>query len=151
MKKYVILELIPTHSNPQYGDVAQLQALKIEDYKMLSRFDCRLEKSKIKIADLAEMISYDDDSFRKLSTTEEMMKQFSLWSENLPVYILKNGYTEAYLNHHKIFNEQVSILDELSMSLTPTIFDELIEKFNLQPSPHFVDLLFEALIAQSNY
>ena len=34
-KKYIILEIIPTSSNPKFGDVVQLSALKINNLKLI--------------------------------------------------------------------------------------------------------------------
>ena len=38
-KKYIIVEIIPTNSNSQKGFIAQLQALKVEDDKIINRLD----------------------------------------------------------------------------------------------------------------
>ena len=43
--KYIILELIPTKSIG--GDIIQLSALKIDDLKLIDRFDYRLNEDKI--------------------------------------------------------------------------------------------------------
>ena len=41
-KKYIILEIIPSAVDPKKGNIVQLSALKINGYKLESRFDYRL-------------------------------------------------------------------------------------------------------------
>ena len=60
-KEYIILELIPTAT--KNGDIIQLSALKINDLKLIDRFDYRLVDDKIPLTELKEMISYDKESF----------------------------------------------------------------------------------------
>ena len=42
-KEYVIVEIIPTHSTAKVGMIAQLQALKIKDDKIIGRLDLRID------------------------------------------------------------------------------------------------------------
>ena len=43
-KNYVILEIIPTSSNKNNGFIAQVQALKIKDNKIVNRLDLRVKE-----------------------------------------------------------------------------------------------------------
>ena len=37
--KYIIVEIIPTNSNPEHGFIAQISALKLEGIRLIDRFD----------------------------------------------------------------------------------------------------------------
>ena len=54
--KYIILELIPSHSNPSLGKIVQLSALKIEGLKLTGRFDYRLTDDLVLNPDLLNLI-----------------------------------------------------------------------------------------------
>ena len=95
--KYIIVELIPTASNPEYGDIIQLSALKIENLQLVDRFDYRLKEEYIPLQDLVRMISYDKDKFIYKDTTTEILEEFDKWSEDIPILILNNQYTLEYL------------------------------------------------------
>ena len=43
-EKYIIVEVIPTHSNSEEGFIAQISALKLDGIKLLDRFDYRVDK-----------------------------------------------------------------------------------------------------------
>ena len=58
-KEYIIVEIIPNHSNANIGFIAQLQALKIKDSKIVKRLDLRVNEDLITNPDLLNMISYD--------------------------------------------------------------------------------------------
>ena len=134
MKKYIILELIPTASTKEKGDIIQLSALKLEDLNLIDRFDYRLVEEKIPLTELKEMISYDKEKFIYKNETDEILEEFKKWSEDLPLLILNNSYT----------------LDYLKIPFSDDIIDIIINKYNLQPSNYIVDLLYEALIYESN-
>lgn len=146
MEKYVILELIPTAS--KNGDIIQLSALKIEDLKLVDRFDYRLIEEKIPLNDLKEMISYDKDNFIYKDTTEEIIKDFARWIEDYPLLIIDNSYTLNYLEN--IGNKKESIFNHLNMTYSDNVISEIIKKYNLQESNYIVDLLYESLIYESN-
>ena len=38
----------------------------------------------------------------------------------------------------------------LNMEYSTDVFDKIIEKYNLEPSDHLVDLLYEAIIYEGN-
>ena len=148
MKKYIILELIPTASTKEKGDIIQLSALKLEDLNLLDRFDYRLIEEKIPLTELKEMISYDKENFIYKNETEEILEEFKKWSEDLPLLILNNSYTLDYLK--ELNNKKEDISDYVKIPFSDDIIDKIIEKYNLQPSNYIVDLLYEALIYESN-
>ena len=60
---YIIVEIIPTHSNPEKGFIAQISALKLNGIKLEDRFDYRVEDKFLENNDLKNMIQYDKKSF----------------------------------------------------------------------------------------
>lgn len=146
MKKYIILELIPTAT--KNGDIIQLSALKLEGLKLIDRFDYRLIEEKIPLNDLKEMINYDKDKFIYKSSTKEILADFKKWSDKLPLLIIDNSYTLNYLED--LENKKESIFKYLNMEYNNYIIEDIMKKYNLKPSNHIVDLLYEALIYESN-
>ena len=144
--RYVILEIIPTKISN--GDIAQISALKINKLKLEDRFDYRLDKDKIDVADILKITNYDNDKFKYVKTTNEIKRKFKEFIGNLPLLIIDNLYTNNYLECFK--NDKYSIFDYLNLSVSDMVFDELIKKYNLVPSNHLVDLLYEALIMEYN-
>lgn len=144
--KYIILEIIPTSANAKQGDIAQLSALKINGIKLEKRFDYRLDKSLINISDILNMIDYDNDSFKYVKNTKTIMNKFKSFIGDLPLLIIDNEYTKDYLSN--LNNEKYSVFDYLGLDITFDVFDNLIKKYNLEPSCHLVDLLYEALIME---
>lgn len=144
--KYVILEIIPTSSNAKKGDIAQLSALKINGIKLEERFDYRLDKSLINIPDILNMIDYDNESFKYVKKTKTIMNKFKKFIGDLPLLIIDNEYTRNYLS--SLDNKKYSVFEYLGLDVTFDVFDELINKYNLEPSNHLVDLLYEALIME---
>ena len=143
-KKYIILELIPTKSKD--GDIAQISALKLDGLKLMERFDYRLDKELIKIPELLNMLNYDNDAFKYVKTTKEIMDNFKNFIEDLPLLIVDNDYTREYLKTIK--NEKISVFSYFDIEVSYEAFEKLIEKYNLEPSDHYVDLLYEALIKE---
>ena len=143
-KKYIILELIPTKSKE--GDIAQISALKLDGLKLMERFDYRLDKDLIKIPELLNMLNYDNDAFKYVKTTKEIMNNFKNFIEDLPLLIVDNDYTREYLKTIK--NEKISVFSYFDIEVSFEAFEKLIEKYNLEPSDHYVDLLYEALIKE---
>ena len=144
--RYVILEIIPTKISN--GDIAQISALKINKLKLEDTFDYRLDKDKIDVADILKITNYDNDKFKYVKTTNEIKRKFKEFIGNLPLLIIDNLYTNNYLECFK--NDKYSIFDYLNLSVSDMVFDELIKKYNLVPSNHLVDLLYEALIMEYN-
>ena len=148
MKEYVILELIPTHSDSSKGKIIQLQALKIKDLNLIDRFDYRLNEDKITNKDLVNLISYDKDFFTYVDDDKDIIKEFKKWSKKLPLLILDNSYTNNYLS--ELNNKKESICNYLDTEYNDDIINYLIKKYNLEQSNHIVDLLYESMIMHEN-
>lgn len=146
MKKYIILEIIPTATKD--GDVVQLSALKIHDLKLIDRFDYRINENKIPYRDLIKMISYDKDKFIYKSSTKKIMSAFKKWCKNYDLLIIDNSYTLNYLE--ELNNKKESVFKYLNMEYNDNIIEDVIKKYKLEPSNYIVDLLYEALIYESN-
>lgn len=147
--KYIILEIIPTNSDPKKGNIAQISALKLDGFKLIDRFDYRLDKDKINVFDILKIINYDNDKFKYLSSTRKIKKEFKKFIGRLPLLIIDNSYTYKYLEEFN--NEKIPVFDYLNLKLSDTVFDEMIKKYNLESSNYLVDLLYEALIMEYNY
>lgn len=144
--KYIILEIIPTSTDPKKGDVAQLSALKIDGIKLIDRFDYRLDKSKIKIPDILKITDYDNESFKYVKTTKNLLSNFKKFTGDLPLLIIDNSYTRNYLSD---FNNDIhSVFEFLNLEVSDDVFDRLMNKYGLEPSNYLVDLLYEALIKE---
>ena len=146
--KYIILELIPTSLNPDKGEIIQLSALKLNDLNLIDRFDYRITDSKVPLDSMLEMISYDKDKFIYKDNKEDIIKDFIEWIEDYKLLIIDNQYTLGYLKDVK--NEKESVFNHLNMKYHDYIIDEVIDKYHLEPSNYIVDLLYEALIYESN-
>ena len=145
-EKYIIIEIIPTSLHPDKGEIVQLSALKLDGIKLMDRFDYRLKEELNPIPDLNEIINYDKDSFTYKDSTKEILSEFSKWSEELPILILDNLYTENYLKD--LNNTKESILKYLNEEYSDDIINKLIDKYELEPSNYIVDLLYESLIKE---
>ena len=143
-KEYIIVEIIPTHSNAKVGFIAQLQALKIKDNKIIDRLDLRIKENLINNTDLLNMISYDKEMFVYFDNKEEIMKKFQEFIGKDLLLIIDNYYTLDYLKEIK--NKKESVFDYLGLKLSDNVFNEMISKYQLEPSNHLVDLLYEALM-----
>ena len=144
--KYIIMEIIPTSLNSSKGSIIQIQALKIDGLKLKDRFDYRINLDLIDIPDLRKMISYDIDSFKYTNNSNDLIQEFITFIEDLPLLIIDNSYTKDYLKGIK--NKKESIFKYLDMEFSDDVFDKLIKKYNLEPSNHLVDLLYESLIQE---
>lgn len=146
--KYVIVEIIPEAISPDKGNLVQISALKLDGLKLIDRFDYRLNYDLVTNKDILKLISYDQDSFTYLNSTGELLNKFSEWSEDLPVYIFDNRYTNNFLA--TLLNDKISIASVFDMDYTDDFVELLIKKYNLEPSNYIVDLIYEALIYRSN-
>lgn len=146
--KYIILEIIPTHSDKRKGTIAQIQALKLEGIQLIDRFDYRLDESLIENPDLKELISYDKENFTYVNDKDIILKEFIKWIDKLPLLIIDNSYTIEYLSDIK--NKKESVFKYLDLEISDDVFDKLMKKYNLEPSDHLVDLLYESVINESN-
>ena len=146
--KYIILEIIPTHSEKKKGLIIQLQALKLKGFNLIDRFDYRLDSSLITNQDLVNLINYDNEHFKYTKDKKRILKEFSKWSEGMPLLILDNKYTKNYLSGLK--NKKESICDYLDTTYSDDLISELMKEYNLEYSNHIVDLLYESLILHEN-
>ena len=147
-KEYIIVEIIPNHSNSKIGFIVQLQALKIKEQKLIRRLDLRVNDSLIENQDLREMISYAKDMFTYYNDKVSIMKEFEKFIGKDKLIIIDNFYTKDYLNSIK--NKKESVFSYLDMVYSDDVFDKLINKYQLEPSNHLVDLLYEALVFEQN-
>lgn len=146
--KYIILEIIPTTISIDTGDIIQLSALKLNDLNLIGRFDYRLNEDKIMSNDFKELINYDKKDFKYVDSTKEILESFDKWSEDYTLLILNNPYTISYLSG--IGNKKENIVDKLKLEYNDKIIDEIVKKYNLEPSNYIVDILYEGLIYESN-
>lgn len=142
--KYIIVEIIPTAVTPKKGEIIQISALKLNGLTLLDRFDYRLDDAILPIPEMLSWISYDKDLFTYRNKSNIILKEFKTWSEKLPILILDETYTKAYLE--KLGNELIPILSFLEEEYSTDIIDKLATKYNLEPSNYIVDLLYESLI-----
>lgn len=147
-KEYIILEIIPTTSKKETGKIIQIQALKLNNLKLLDRLDIRLDESNITNPDLLAMISYDKENFTYFQDEEKLLETFKNFISDLPLLIIDNEYTKDYLKDFANLKE--SIFKYLNLELTDDVFSNLINKYHLEPSNNLVDLLYEGLIYESN-
>ena len=142
-KEFIIVEIIPNHSNAKAGFIVQLQALKIKDDKIIDRLDLRVSEDLINNRDLLNMINYDKELFKYVEK-DELVKEFVDFIKKDKLLIIDNYYTLDYLS--KIPNKKESVFNYLGLELSNDVFDKLIEKYKLEPSNHLVDLLYEAIV-----
>ena len=92
--------------------------------------------------------SYDKENFIYKNTSSEILNDFKKFAEDYKLLLIDNGYTLEYLKNFD--NKKEYINDYLNMPYEENMIDELIEKYNLEPSNYIVDLMLEALINESN-
>ena len=146
--KYIIVEIIPNHSDPKKGKICQLQALKIDNLKLIDRFDYRLNKDKIENIAILKAIDYDNDKFKYVLNSNTILTDFKNWCNNYPLILIENSYTLEYLK--EMNNVKELVYPYLDMEHSYNVFDEIINKYNLEPSNHLVDLIYEAIIYESD-
>ena len=94
--KYIIVEIIPTHSDPNKGFITQISALKLEGLKLLDRFDYRVKDELIENEDIKNMISYDKNMFTYVDNIYFIIEKFKRWVEDYPILIMEEEYTPKY-------------------------------------------------------
>ena len=146
--KYIIVEIIPTSSNKEEGFIAQISALKLEGIKLIDRFDYRVENKWIENQDLKNMISYDKEMFTYVNNIYFIIEKFKKWAKDYPLLIIEDTYTKDYLE--ELENSKELIYPYLELDYSIDVFDKIIKKYNLEPSDHLVDLLYEAIIYEGN-
>ena len=145
-KEYIIVEIIPNHSNAKVGFIVQLQALKIKDNKIVDRLDLRVNENLVDNLDLLNMISYDKEMFTYVDK-DIILNEFKDFIKKDKILIIDNFYTLDYLKN--IDNKKESIFKYLDLEFSNEVFDKIIEKYKLEPSNHLVDLLYEALMFEN--
>ena len=90
--KYVILEIIPSTSKRETGNILQIQALKLNELKLIDRFDYRLDIP-LNNPDLLNILGYDKDKFTYVKDEKELLKNFKDFISDLPLLIIDNPYT----------------------------------------------------------
>jgi hypothetical protein len=146
--KYIIVEVIPTHSDPKKGFIAQISALKLEGIQLLDRFDYRVENRLIDNEDLKNIISYDKEMFTYVNNIYFIIEKFKQWSKDYPLLIIEENYTPKYLE--ELQNPKELIYPYLHLEYREDIFNQIMEKYQLEPSNHLVDLLYETIIYEGN-
>lgn len=146
--KYIIVEVIPTRSSSKDGIIAQISALKLNGIKLEDRFDYRVEDKLIDNEDILRMVQYDKNMFTYVDNKYFIIEKFKHWAKNYPLLIIEETYTLDYLRELK--NQKELIFKYLGVEYEPHVFEKLISKYNLQPSNHLVDLLYESIIYEGN-
>ncbi len=142
--KYIIVELIPTTLKKETGDIIQLSALKIENLQITGRFDYRLHEDRILIKDFLDIISYDKEAFTYKYSTEEILESFKEFIKDYPLLIIDNEYTRNYLSD--ITNKKESLYDYFDIEHKDSIIEELMSKYNIEPTNYIVDIIYESII-----
>jgi len=146
--KYIIVEIIPTHSNPEKGFIAQISALKLNGIKLEDRFDYRVEDKFIESEDIKNMIKYDKKNFNYVNNIYFIIEKFKRWAKDYPLLLLEESYTKDYFKD--LNNNKELVYPYLGLEFEPNIFDKIIKKYNLELSDHLVDLIYEAIIFEGN-
>lgn len=142
--KYIIVELIPTSLKKETGDIIQLSALKIENLQITGRFDYRLYEDRIIIKDFLDIISYDKEAFTYKYSTKEILDDFKDFIKDYPLLIIDNEYTQNYLSD--ITNKKVSLYNYFDIEHKDSIIEELMTKYNIEPTNYIVDIIYESII-----
>ena len=142
--KYIIVEIIPTHSDSEKGFIAQISALKLEGIKLLDRFDYRVKDNLVENDDLKRLISYDKDMFTYVDNIYFIIEKFKQWAENYPILIIEEEYTPKYLK--ELDNKKELIYPYIDMEYSLDVFDKIMDKYKIEPTNHLVDILYEAII-----
>ena len=142
--KYIIVEVIPTHSDNEKGFIAQISALKLDGIKLLDRFDYRVKDELIENPDLQNLISYDKEMFTYVDNIYFIIEKFKRWAEDLPILIIEDQYTPKYLN--ELENTKELIYPYIDMEYSQDVFTKILDKYKIEPTNHLVDILYEAII-----
>ena len=142
--KYIILEIIPTALHPSRGDIIQFSAIKLEGLNLLDRFDYRLNEDNIELDEFKKLIDFDKEAFKYLDSTNAILKEFNNWSENLPLLIIDNRYTNNFLESLNNKKEPITkYLEEEYDEYQDQLIENLIKKYELEPTNYIVDILYE--------
>ena len=146
--KYIIVEIIPTHSQKEKGFIAQLSALKLEGIKLIERFDYRVEDRFIESDDIKSIIQYDKNYFTYVNNIYFIIEKFKQWAKGYPLLIIEDTYTLDYLS--ELDNKKELIYPYIDVEYSQDVFDKIREKYKIKPSNHLVDILYEAVIYSGN-
>lgn len=146
--EYVIVEIIPTHSQADKGFIAQISALKLKGIQLIERFDYRVNDKLIANPDLKDLIKYDKKAFTYVDNIYFIPEKFKNWVKDLPLLLVEEDYTLDYLKDLKNQKELVFPYFDLDYGLD--IFERLMKKYSLEPTNHLVDLIYEAIIYEGN-
>ena len=147
-EKYIIVEIIPDHSNSDIGKICQIQALKLDGLNLIDRFDYRLSKDKIDNIAILKATNYDNDMFKYTFDSDTILNDFKSWCSDYKLLLIEPNYTFDYLKD--IDNNKELVYPYLNMEHSYNVFNEIIDKYHLDPSNHLVDLIYEAIIQESN-
>lgn len=142
--KYIIVEIIPTHSDNEKGFIAQISALKLDGIKLLDRFDYRVKDELIDNPDLKDLISYDKGMFTYIDNIYFIIEKFKEWAEDYPILMIEENYTPRYLS--ELNNKKELIYPYIDMEYSIDVFNKIMEKYKIEPTNHLVDILYEAII-----
>ena len=142
--KYIIVEVIPTHSDSDKGFIAQISALKLDGIKLLDRFDYRVKDELIENPDLKRLISYDKEMFTYVDNIYFIIEKFKQWAEDLPILIIEENYTPNYLK--ELDNKKEIIYPYIDVEYSNDVFNIIMDKYKIEPTNHLVDILYEAII-----
>lgn len=146
--KYIIVEIIPSRRDANEGFIVQLSALKLEGLKLIDRFDYRVNDNFIDNQDIYAMTRYDKKSFTYVDNIYFIIEKFKQWAGDMNLLLLEDNYTLDYFK--ELPNKKELIYPYLGFEHEEAVFNKIIEKYNLEPSEHLVDLLYEAIIYESN-
>ena len=146
--EYIIVEVIPTHSDSEKGIIAQIRALKLKGIKLKERFDYRVTNKYIENEDIKNMISYDKDMFTYVNNPVFIKEKFKQWAKNYPLLLIEESYTKDYLKD--LNNKKELVYPYLQLDYSLDIFERIMKKYSLKPSNHLVDLIYEAIIYEGN-
>ena len=146
--KYIIVEVIPTHSDNNKGFIAQISALKLDGIKLIDRFDYRVKDELIENDDLKQLISYDKNMFTYVNNIYFIIEKFKEWAEDYPILIIEKEYTPKYLS--ELNNNKELIYPYLDMEYSLDVFNKIMDKYKIEPTNHLVDILYEAIIFHNN-
>lgn len=146
--KYIIIELIPTHSESEKGFIAQLSALKLDGIKLEDRFDYRVDDKFVENDYLRSLMQYDKQNFTYVNNIYFIIEKFKQWAKDYPLLLLENEYTNKYLSEME--NKKELVYPYLELDYDQDVFLKIIDKYKLEPSEHLVDLVYEAIIFEGN-
>ena len=146
--KYIIVEIIPTHSDSEKGIIAQISALKLNGIKLEDRFDYRVTNKLIDNEDIKQMISYDKKMFTYVDNQYFIIEKFKQWAKDYPLLLIEDSYTKDYLK--ELDNVKELVYPYLQLDYSLDIFERIMKKYSLEPSNHLVDIIYEAIIYEGN-